>query len=176
VPTAGPSTGDQGFCTNFSTVLPACTIDGVNPLYGVFNQIIWNKFDCVPHAWTNIMNVLPYEPENDIVWDPKTESGTVVRCDSIYHELNRINDTAAKVYAKIDSAYELAKGQAYIKSANLMFIPPSLPGRIDSLAHFELEVGKQHTTEYSAFFGVSTGKGEEQIGVALLALPPTSES
>jgi hypothetical protein len=109
------------------------------------------------------------------VWDPKTENGVVVRCDSIYHELNRINDTASKVYAKIESAYELATGQAYIKSANLLFIPPSLPGRIDSLAHFEAEVAKQHTTEYSAFFGVSTGKGEEQIGVALLTVAPTSE-
>lgn len=175
VPTAGPSTGDQGFCTNFSTVFPAYTIDGVNPAYGVFNQIIWNKFDCVPHAWTNIMNATPYEPENDIVWDAKIENGVVVRCNSIYHELTKINDTAAKVYAKIDSAYELAKGQDYIKSSNLMFIPPSLPPHIYSLDEFELQVGKQHTTEYSAFFGVSTGKGEEQIGVALLTLAPTSE-
>src|SRR5262249_45698097 len=81
VPTAGPATGDQGFNQNFLEVFPPATIDGVNPAYGVFNQVIWNEYDCVPHAWTNIMNVQPYEPQNDIVWDPtRNKLGFVLTC------------------------------------------------------------------------------------------------
>jgi hypothetical protein len=178
VPTAGPSTGDQGFCNNFTNVFPPYTVDGVDSPYGVVNQIIWNAYDCVPHAWTNVMNAQPDSPQNDIVWGPVTQNGTVTSCQSIYGTLNNTawGQTAQSVYGEIDSIYELAPGQPpYVKLSNSMFTPASQPGGIHTKKQFELTAYQQHVPEYATFLGVSLTSGQSQTGVAILAEPPKSK-
>jgi hypothetical protein len=171
VPTAGPSTGDQGFCDNFASVFPPCTIATLTAPYGVLNQIIWNAYDCVPHAWTNIMNAQPYSPPNDIVWDPTTKDGAVVSCQSVYGELTNtlLHKTAENVYGEVSKIYGLAKGQEYIKSNNFMFTPSSQPSGITSFQDFFKTVGQQHVPAYATYFGVSLSSDEVQIGPSMFA-------
>ena len=169
VPTAGPATGDQGFCNNFAEVFPPCTIDGVNPAYGVFNELIWNEYDVVPHAWTNIMNVQPYEAQNDILWDPTLKFGICVNCQSVYGELTDKNGTAPGVYAIIHHIYQLVTpGETYAKLTNLMFTPSSEPSGMTSVDQFEQTAYQEHVPEYATFFGVSLTGGEAKVGVALM--------
>jgi hypothetical protein len=46
-------------------------------------ELIWNEYDVVPHAWTNIMNVQPYEAQNDILWDPTLKFGICVKVPTL---------------------------------------------------------------------------------------------
>lgn len=177
VPTAGPSTGDFGFCSNFAEVFPPYTIDGFTAAYGVFNQVIWNEYDCVPHAWTNIMNVTPNEAQNDIVWSPQFNGlGICIECQSIYSELTDLNHTARKVYGTIHYMYGLAPNGTYAKLDNFMFSSGAQPSGITSFDQFETTAGQQHVEAYATYFGVPVGSGEAKIGISVLAALSEAEA
>jgi len=135
----------------------------------VFNELIWNEYDVVPHAWTNIMNVQPYEAQNDILWDPTLKFGICVNCQSVYGELTDKNGTAPGVYAIINHIYQLVTpGETYAKLTNLMFTPSSEPSGMTSVDQFEQTAYQEHVPEYATFFGVSLTGGEAKVGVALM--------
>jgi hypothetical protein len=51
-PTAGPTPGNEGFVTLFATLFPQTTA-GTQP-WQVWNSLLWNSIDIVPHAWNSI--------------------------------------------------------------------------------------------------------------------------
>ena len=62
-PTAGPTPGNGAFVTLFQTLFPQTTV-GAQP-WQVWNSLIWNSLDIVPHAWssTTMSQILGlYEP------------------------------------------------------------------------------------------------------------------
>ncbi|WP_169558648.1 lipase family protein [Myxococcus stipitatus] len=150
-PTAAPSTGDQGFVNGFSTVFPPTSITGVSPS-GYWNQVIWNEYDVVPHGWTNLMNVQPYNPQNDVVWDYVKNTSI----QTLYGPLTGLWGLDANLtYDAINAKYQLPPTpNPYVRLQAQMFTPSPLPPQPSTFSDFMNIVGAQHINAYDAHFGV----------------------
>ncbi|WP_140799954.1 lipase family protein [Myxococcus xanthus] len=104
LPTAAPSTGDRGFVNVFSAIFPPTAIRGIAN-YGFWNQVIWNQYDVVPHGWTNLMNIQPFNVQNDVVWDYVQGKS----CQTLYGPLSGLS--ADIVYDAINAKYQLLRAQ-----------------------------------------------------------------
>jgi hypothetical protein len=165
VPTAAPSTGDQGFVTGFTAAFPPCTIDGVDAKYGFFNQLIWNHHDVVPHAWMNLAHVEPYNSINDVVWG--LQSSRSLSCQSIHGEVKGLD--AVVLYNIIDGRSR-KPGTTYVRLADQMFtLPPPPPFDNISFNDFLKISGEQHMNAYGDFFGVPPDVANVRVGISLLA-------
>ena len=51
LPTAGPTPGNADFATYFAEVFPPTNKSATT--YQIWNQLIWNHYDVVPHAWNH---------------------------------------------------------------------------------------------------------------------------
>lgn len=52
-PTAGASPGNPDFATLYNTTFPIPKGSPVNSSYQVWNAVLWNQLDLVPHAWAD---------------------------------------------------------------------------------------------------------------------------
>ncbi|WP_342373752.1 hypothetical protein NVS55_20115 [Myxococcus stipitatus] len=162
LPTAAPSTGDQGFVDGFSQVFPATSIAGVSP-YGYWNQVIWNEYDVVPHGWTNLMNVQPYTPQNDVVWDYiKNKS-----IQTLYGPLSGLWGVDANLtYDAIHPKYLLPPSpNPYVRLPAQMFTPSPLPPQPSTFADFMNIVGTQHINAYDTYFGVPATVAQTKVSL-----------
>lgn len=149
LPTAAPSTGDRGFVNVFSAIFPPTAIRGITR-YGFWNQVIWNQYDVVPHGWTNLMNIQPFNVPNDVVWDYVQGKS----CQTLYGPLSGFD--ADFVYGVIDAQYQLLPSpNPYVKLPSQMFTPSPLPAKPSSASDFLNTVGQQHIDAYDSFFGVT---------------------
>lgn len=151
LPTAGATTGDQGFVSAFGKIFPAAFSS--NPRYG-WNRVICNKYDAVPHGWINLMNVEPYSVENDVIW--KYIPGT--SCQTLYGPL--YNSDADYVYYAVAYLYGLVPTKnPYVRLPTMLFTPSPLPLPPANFTEFENTVASQHLNAYDDFFGVSSNEG-----------------
>ncbi|NVJ14902.1 lipase family protein [Myxococcus sp. AM010] len=153
LPTAAPSTGDQGFVNVFSAIFPPTGIRGITK-YGFWNQVIWNQYDVVPHGWTNLMNIQPFNVPNDVVWDYVKDQS----CQTLYGPLGGLFGLDANlVYGAINAKYELLPNpNPYVRLPSQMFTPSPLPAKPSTFLDFLNTVGQQHIDAYDSFFGVSS--------------------
>ncbi|QSQ15708.1 lipase family protein [Myxococcus landrumensis] len=159
LPTAAPSTGDQSFADGFSKVFPPTSIAGVSP-YGYWNQVIWNQYDVVPHGWTNLMNVLPDNAQNDVVWDYVKDKSI----QTLYGPLQGFD--ANLTYDTINSKYQLLPTpNPYVRLPSQMFTPSPLPPQPSNFMDFLNIVGNQHISAYDAYFGVPATVAQAKVSL-----------
>ncbi|PTL76540.1 hypothetical protein [Vitiosangium sp. GDMCC 1.1324] len=166
LPTAGPSPGDAGFRAGFAEAFQQLSITGVNPSYGFWNTLIWNEFDAVPHAWTNIMKVQPTTTPNDILWGSLLDQ-------SLYGPLSKA--AQGGVVPLVEYLYSLP-GMTYARLPDTMFSSGYSPAEVPNLSAFEQTVLTQHIQAYGTFFGVPINRDiASGIGISLLKPVPTAD-
>ncbi|WP_394824964.1 lipase family protein [Pendulispora albinea] len=152
LPTAAPATGDQGFVNGFKAIFPPKALSGIAN-YGFFNQVIWNKFDVVPHSWTNLEKVLPYNAENDVIW--KGDDGSF---QTLYGEIDDAF-AATAIYLFVQSKYNLIPTpNPYVRLPAQMFIPSQPPPPVTDLNSFNNAMAQEHLQAYDSFFGVPSNE------------------
>ncbi|TQF13009.1 lipase family protein [Myxococcus llanfairpwllgwyngyllgogerychwyrndrobwllllantysiliogogogochensis] len=162
LPTAAPSTGDQGFVSAFTALFPPTAISGIAN-YGYWNQVIWNQYDVVPHGWTNLMNVQPYNVQNDVVWDYVENKS----CQTLYGPLSGFLGLDANlVYGAINQKYQLLPSpNPYVRLPSQKFTPSPLPPHPGDFNDFLTTVGEQHLNAYDSFFGVSPNVAKLKVSL-----------
>lgn len=166
LPTAAPTTGDQGFVNNFSGVFTQTYINGISN-YGFWNQVIWNQYDVVPHGWINLMNVLPNNVPNDVVWNYVAGSSI----QTLYGPLSGWDADAT--YKTINQMYQLPPSpNPYVRLPSQSFTPSPLPPKPSNFLAFLSTVGTQHIDAYDTFFGVPAT--QSSVKVSLMSAAPDS--
>ncbi|GEN12028.1 Lipase (class 3) [Myxococcus fulvus] len=167
LPTAAPTTGDQGFVNYFGGLFVPTYITGI-PNYGYWNQVITNVYDVVPHGWTNLMNVQPPSVQNDVVWDYVKNTSI----QTLYGPLSGPFGLDANLaYGTIHPLYErVPTPNPYVRLPSQFFMPSPLPAPPSDFADFMTTVGQQHIDAYDAFFGVPATVARPKV--SLLSASP----
>lgn len=147
-PTAGPTPGNPTFADSYNTIFPASSGSG----YQVWNALLWNTLDIVPHAWA-VSN--------------STDQRTLGAIDTIYGKLN--TELALEVAGLVKAAeskenallnYTPLQGNSFAGTYQTSFTnidnqtatvhqPPK------SFGEFWLEVLYQHMLAYSAELSIT---------------------
>jgi hypothetical protein len=142
-PTAAPTPGGAAFNNLFSATFQPNPTKGMGT--DVWNQVIWNFIDVVPHAWTlkndSQGGVLPYLGQiNSIYGNPDIPAVDV-----------RVTAAAGKVRA----ANGFAPGYVFNSNNSVFNVGGAPTSPVTDWDSFKQQALYQHTTQYGISFGTS---------------------
>lgn len=176
--TAAPSPGDVTFSAAFGRAYPQAGESTVTAEYGVWNAVIWNQWDLVPHTWTNMFSLTT--DQTNIVWDVEIEGLQYpTKAISLYGVLSAIalkEPMPKNIVQTILAKASLVSDTHYARLPNYCSTAyPHTPGIVLNFELFLVSVSHFHIRWYDQLFDVHTiiSKSDSpELGISVLSSVP----
>ncbi|HEY0835688.1 MAG TPA: hypothetical protein VGE72_17430 [Azospirillum sp.] len=159
-PTAGASPGNPDFATLYNTTFPIPKGSPVNASYQVWNAVLWNQLDVVPHAWADqssaidgrYMGAIPGLYGNSALSLKKGDAATYAEAVSVVGLASAKKNPTCNFTPLQGNMYASTYVTPIPSSGTVLSTPPS------SFDEFGTEAMFQHIARYNIEIGIDLPK------------------
>jgi hypothetical protein len=176
LPTAAPTIGNPGFNNTYRAAFPMEFEPDVPLVYRSWNVVVWNRWDIVPHAWTDMLSY--NDVPTSILWNVRIQGfNKPTQATSLYGPLtpNALDEQPEESNIVLSTREKASwPGMLYARLPNIPHNTSNGPGseNIDSYKQFFDFVILNHVDWYDDFFfgdGPRATRELPKIGISLLA-------